>query len=492
MRRLLNFKGNRLSAPWRRKKAQVPEEETHSEGYFVIEGPPTAYWSCNVYALDFSPNGRWLVLGCGGWYGHGGIAIIDIKTGKLCSMLRFSCLRNLPGELAPDFLDRERDLTISGIAFDASGKYLTATSWSYSLHRDPIFIFSFEENATGQEATPTITHRHTFRTQSRHAGKPTGVCFSEGQLFVRFHATASVRWPIRSWEIPEGLAVDTNVPFRHRTHARIIAAENYIEVDGERVKETQIVTEHSNGSDGDYGLVALHNGEYKFHRGADQPVTAILAFPQRHNQGPEQEIVTGDREGAIMLWLTNLNEDGEWDLLGTIRDKTTREATVEGAWSHYKPQSVVALCALEDGRFFSADASGEVLEWGRTLHGQGRNWKCLERRVLPRPGTPRCMAIHPRTSRRSKAILAVGVKAGYPPSRRTTTRRPGFVVCFEIYTGWFHVGHLLLMKKLLDSGRAYPRDDLVGAHGEIEALYNFTTLDSALFRMVVSFLIPKF
>jgi hypothetical protein len=64
------------------------------------------------------------------------------------------------------------------------------------------------------------------------------------------------------------------------------------------------------------------------------------------------------------------------------------------------PGRVVGLCVLEDGRFFSVDASGEVLEW--------RDDGITAKHELPRPGTARCIAVHPETPR--GPLLAVGLK----------------------------------------------------------------------------------
>ena len=55
------------------------------------------------------------------------------------------------------------------------------------------------------------------------------------------------------------------------------------------------------------------------------------------------------------------------------------------------------------------------------------------------------------------ALLAVGVKSGHNTSG--SAERRGFVVCFELETGWDCVGRFLLMRKLLLEGRANVRMD---------------------------------
>lgn len=75
----------------------------------------------------------------------------------------------------------------------------------------------------------------------------------------------------------------------------------------------------------------------------------------------------------------------------------------------------MGFCALKDGRFFSVDASGEVLEW----HGDD----ITARHELPRLGTARCIAVHPETPR--GPLLAVGLKV-------EGKERRGYVACLGL------------------------------------------------------------
>ena len=81
----------------------------------------------------------------------------------------------------------------------------------------------------------------------------------------------------------------------------------------------------------------------------------------------------------------------------------------------YRPESVVGLCALEDGRFFSVDANGEALEW--------RDEVITRTFTAPRPGTARCIAVHPETPR--GPLLAVGMKV-------VEGERRGYVACWRL------------------------------------------------------------
>ena len=142
-------------------------------------------------------------------------------------------------------------------------------------------------------------------------------------------------------------------------------------------------------------------------RGVPAPgerITAVLALPGG-------TLLTGGLGGELVLW----ERDPEWRPVRWLRGETERRASIDGAWATYHPQSVVGLCALEDGRFFSVDASGEVLEW--------RDQTVTMRHELPRPGSARCIAVHPETPR--GPLLAVGLKAGEKGHR-------GYVACLPV------------------------------------------------------------
>jgi len=484
---------------------------------FVVDAPPVATWNCNVYGVDFSPDGKLLALGCGGFYGFGGIALVCLESGKIIYMLRFGRRdRGFPGESAPNFLRERNDqsLTISGVAFDASGKYLAATSWYQRHSPGPVFLFSVESNkendaSTSEVTKATLRHCASFSVEGRSrwgAGIPTGICFSNGKLFIRFHGANAADKIISSFSIPEEFPANTNSPFKHRCHARIVAVErNCISnrnglhtVPASTSLEEEILTGFSSRQGNlESGLVATHSGinaNFAFHEGSDQSITAVLALPDV-NKDFERKIVSGGRDGAIVLWGSG-SHDGmpcvNWRPICHIRTNTKRQASVEGAWSCYKPESVVALCALEDGRFFSADCSGEILEW--KFNDVASKWICCQRRMLPRQGTPRCMAVHPRTSRQGGALLAVGVKAGDgPPTSDLIDGRRGFVAFFDISTAWYHVGHFILMRQLLDMGHAELKKFEPGPD-EREALIEqlMADTDISIFRTILSFLIPRY
>lgn len=52
----------------------------------VFDAPPVLYWNSNPYALAFSPDGSMLAVGSGGWYGCGGLSLIDVASGEDTTM----------------------------------------------------------------------------------------------------------------------------------------------------------------------------------------------------------------------------------------------------------------------------------------------------------------------------------------------------------------------------------------------------------------------
>ena len=98
---------------------------------FVFDAPPVLYWNSNPYALAFSPDGSMLAVGSGGWYGCGGLSLVEVASGK-DSTLRFVTGRLAEGVSVAPFDWGSRELTISGVAFDGGGEHLAASTWSNS------------------------------------------------------------------------------------------------------------------------------------------------------------------------------------------------------------------------------------------------------------------------------------------------------------------------------------------------------------------------
>lgn len=73
----------------------------------------------------------------------------------------------------------------------------------------------------------------------------------------------------------------------------------------------------------------------------------------------------------------------------------------------------MGICLLEDGRFL-VDASDEALEW--------RADGITAKHELPRPGTSRCIAVHPDTPR--EPLLGVRL--------RVEEMSAGYVACLQL------------------------------------------------------------
>jgi hypothetical protein len=48
----------------------------------IIDAPEVEYWNCNPYTLRFSPDGRHLAIGSGGWYGFGALSLVDLDDDR--------------------------------------------------------------------------------------------------------------------------------------------------------------------------------------------------------------------------------------------------------------------------------------------------------------------------------------------------------------------------------------------------------------------------
>lgn len=362
----------------------------------VFEAPPVVYWNSNPYGLAFSPDGSSLAIGSGGWYGCGGISLVDVASGSETT-LRFVPDYLAEGVPVAPFDAGSVALTISGVAFDASGEFLGACAWSSSQHCGPAILFRVGDR--------TLEHQETFllpRLESVYDRCPTGVGFFSGQLVVRNNARR-VEDVFCSFPVPED--VDTEIVTAHRAHARMACAQGRLITGGGgslKLGGWSVVEGEYEDFKATTGLVV--GPPYRGIPAPGQRITAVLARP-------DGRLVTGGLMGELHLW----ERDGEWRPVRLLRSETDRRPTVGGAWATYHPQSVVGLCALEDGRFFSVDASGEVLEWHEDA--------IVRQHPLPGQGTPRCVAVHPNTPR--GPLLAVGVKAG-------EKKRRGYVACVPL------------------------------------------------------------
>lgn len=370
-----------------------------SEPPLVLDAARLTGWGSQPYALSFAPDGATLAVGSGSWYGGGALTLVDVAAGEARQELRFAPTGSGAVEPVEAFPGAAHPLTISGVAFDAGGAHLAACAWASGQDRGPAFVFRVVCGQLRHVATLSLPSDPSLR----YRRTPTGVCFARDRLFVRCNA-GRVEDVLCSFALPDD--VDGATTTDHRTHARVA-----------KIGDTLFT-----GGGGSLRLAGWAAGEGRFEifhatsgivvgpplRAVPAPgarVTAVLARP-------DGSLVTGGLDGEIVRWAP----DGEtWRPVARLRDATEREARCGGPWATYRPASVVGLCALEDGRFFSVDASGEVLEW----HGE----EVARSHTLPRRGTPRCLAVHPATPR--GPTLAVGVKV--PEGERR-----GYVACFSI------------------------------------------------------------
>ena len=362
----------------------------------IVEVPPVVYWNSNPYALAFSPDGSSLAVGSGGWYGFGGLSLVDVASGAETT-IRFVPDHLVEGVPVAPFEGGSVSLTISGVAFDGSGEFLAACAWSSSQHCGPAFLFRVVDGP--------LEHHKTFvlpRLESVFDRCPTGVGFFEGRLVVRSNARR-VEDVFCSFPVPEG--VDTQATTAHRAHARMACVQSRLVTGGGgslKLGGWSVVEGNYEDFKATTGMVV--GPPYRGVPAPGERVTAVLARP-------DGRLVTGGLTGELHLWEC----DDELRLARQLRAETERRAGIGGAWATYRPQSVVGLCALDDGRFFSVDASGEVLEW--------REDAVARKHPLPRRGTPRSIAVHPHTPR--GPLLAVGVKAG-------EKERRGYVACIPL------------------------------------------------------------
>ncbi len=368
---------------------------------FIVEAPPVAYWNSNPYALAFSPDGARLALGSGGWYGLGGVSVVEAGS------LRAATLRFVTPDLADEAGSADDvdvapgewgrvSLTISGVAFDDTGEHLAACGWSGRHNGGPAFLF----RSQGRELT-LLDAFVAARGGAPLDGGPTGVCFDGRRLHVRRNAR-TIGDVLSSAELP----VELGGELAHRAHARIIRIGNELITGG----GGSLKLCGWSRKEGDYESFKATTGLVVGMpvRGIPAPGERITAVLARPGGG----LVTGGLGGEIVGW--ERSDDG-WRPLRWLRAPAPLKASVSGPWATYRPESVVGLCALEDGRFFSVNANGEVLAW--------RDDRIVRTFAPPRPGTARCIAVHPDTPR--GPLLAVGFKV-------VDGERRGYVACWQL------------------------------------------------------------
>lgn len=353
----------------------------------VFDAPEVLYWNSNPYAVQLSPDGRVLAVGSGGYYGHGGISLIDLQTGETRTR-RFS-------QPDPDLKRRGRSrlnaLTVSGVCFDDAGGFLAISTWSSGLGGGPCVLYRvhgldlervqiFERTPGGSLTDPA----------------PTGIGLHGGRLYVRNHASA-LEQLITQHELPAEVSARGERAWR--AHARLAFVEGRPVTGGggslKLATWTPAQGTHESFKAAD-GLVFGPDPVEVFAAPVAR-VTAVLA-------GPGGRLLTGGLDGEIHAWS---QRDGIWSPTRTLADARPKPTRSDGAWATYRPASVVGLAALDDDRWFSVDADGALSAW--------RGERLEQTTQLPGTGTPRAIAAHPDTV--LGPMVAVGVKATDPTTR---------------------------------------------------------------------------
>lgn len=360
----------------------------------VFDCPEVIYWASNAYAVQFSPDGTCLAIGSGGWYGHGGLTLVDLASSAQRT-LRFG--ERLPPESAVAAGSRVSPrfttcLTVSGVCFDDRGRYLAISTWSGRQRSGPGYLYRVRgldlervQRIEGENGLP-------------RSGPATGLCFTPGQLHIR-SLSLSLNQIFTSWPMPEDL--DGRGAYAWRAHARMAVVEGALYTGGGGSRALRewhsghgILESHKAGD----GLVS-GPAPYRVFPAPVERITAVVA-------APDGRLYTGGLGGEIHAWS---RRGDTWKPERALTEGGEKPPRLKTAWGTYHPQSVVGLCVFDDGRLCSVDADGEVSVWY-----DGRR---EARTQIPVPGTPRAIAAHPSTP--VGPLLAIGMKAGDDVRRGT-------------------------------------------------------------------------
>lgn len=332
----------------------------------VIERIPVAW---TPYAVTFSHDGTRLAIGGGGWYGLGGITMIDLRSNERVDLAAGTLDREAfeGTQLAPPVAaianTEFQGGTISSLAFTSDDRHLFAGVW-LSGHRGgralALEVDGLQLRSIARHIAP---HHHAITGLSIHRRRA---------VLRQWRAPTSETIRIADWTAHED--IDPSPARSELTSQRIVVSNAHMLTGDHGVQRT---TQHEPsgliiGSFGAGGTPAVHTKHV---------VTAI------GTTGPL--VITGNELGEL--------EARRWDdrlvldhVIGTI------PSSEPGPRSHYKPAAVSGICALADGR-------GAAVTGGRTL----ATWANRELACWPIDGigSPRSLAASP-----DRSLVAIGLK----------------------------------------------------------------------------------
>lgn len=297
------------------------------------------------YGLTFTRDGSRLAIGGGGWYGGGGISLVDPASGH-------SVLETCGGAHAQDWSEH---LTVSGVCFAPDDRHLLATTWSAGHHLGPTLLY--EVDGMSLEFVGRLTPPSRYDRDAT----PTGGLLHAGQVVVRLRGWGSTG--IGVGDIAAEFGVDRSAGTPHLTGHRLAV------VDG--------VAYTGAGSH----LLALRLSGTETRtipvRGTRR-ITAIAATAKG-------QLITGGDDGELDVWRPFPDELQE----RRIREPLTGAApALDADWSTYTWRSVVGICSLGDGRRMAGVTAGGLLA-GWEIDQPTTTMRSLR---LPVPGSPRAIA----------------------------------------------------------------------------------------------------
>ena len=310
------------------------------------------------YGLTFTRDGSRLAIGGGGWYGGGGISLVDPASGH-------SAVETCGGEATQNWSEY---LTVSGVCFAPDDRHLVATTWSAGHHLGPTLLYEVDGLRL------RFVDRLTPPSRDDRDATPTGGLMHGGQVVLRLRGWGSTG--IGVGDVAAEFGVDTAAGAPHLTGHRLVVVD--------AVAYT--------GAGSHVLALGLSGAEARtIPVSGTRRVTAIAATA-------EGQLVTGGDDGELDVWRPFPDELQE----RRIREPLTGAAPVlDAVWATYTWRSVVGICSLGDGRQMAGVTAGGLL----TVWQIDDPITTMRSMQLPVPGSPRAIAARARTD-----TIAVAIK----------------------------------------------------------------------------------